>query len=249
MINNIISSALLILLTVSSLHAQGLNTIGIPTLNVEKEKVSNKLNTKKDLDKFLGDLTQSSMFGSNIASYSLGLFWDQGYVLTDGTKVIADKEKAFGYYKKALSQGSVLAAYNVSLYYALKGRWHKVVMVLGKAIDMDAVNPRMKNYLVNVYASNVLDHFGDNKDLLLKSEKYLTGSHADLSVPATQYYLANVYNLLGEYDKADLYLVEACTSKRISKKLASLCMGSENIEVTKIDKPDNSTCPSCLIDQ
>ncbi|MCK9549284.1 hypothetical protein [Aquamicrobium sp.] len=169
----------------------------------------------KELEQTL--LTSMEMGMESQSGYSLGTLYLTDFKLEDGN-IDKDIEKAKYFFNKSLNAGNYSAAYNLAMIDVYNKDYDSALMLLDNTLtitkEADAKNnsEQMKYnrvFLASTFASIVLEHEYDNKEAVNKAILYLD-QLASVKYPTTLFLLANLYNVRGDENKANLLLNMAC---------------------------------------
>lgn len=184
-----------------------------------------QIKTKADYIELISSLESSMKMGLvDTSSYYLGTVYLTDFKLTDG-EIPKDIKKAQHYFRISLDSGNHMAAYNLAMIEVYDKKYDSALFLIDNTLarmpkggeKIEAAN----KFLTALFASIVLEFKSDDDEAVNKAIVMLE-PYAGLDVPTSMFMLANLYEIEGSTEKANLLLNIACTRGKGSE-IKELC--------------------------
>lgn len=203
---------------------------------------SKDIKSKADYKKLEEVLIKAYENGDASKSFALGGLYSQKFKFNDGV-IKAQPEKATFYFEKALSDGFGLAAMPLIKNTIIKtGNIDDALILLERGINGKYTTLIGKTVLAVSYNSLILETKYENIRYVEKALSLTYPISQITNQSSLDFTIANLLNLVGNYEEANKYLNTACNNPEVDPEIKESCDKSVGITNNIKKSKDCETC-------
>jgi len=206
-------------------------------LQFERESGVNQeqrdVKTKADFNDLVTSLRSAIDMGQiNPYAYYLGAAYLTDFKVSDGY-IKKDIQKAEYYFKMSLDEGNYAASYQLAMIQISRSNYDSALFVVDSAIsklerdrEQEPLKAEVaKSFLATTFGTIVLEYKYKDKEAVSRAIKLLENNAQKKGAPTILFILANLYNVDGQKEKANILLTRSCKMKGGTRdsRLDALC--------------------------
>lgn len=215
------------------------NNSSLETIQEKKQK----LETLNDFQQLENDLKEALVKGDKAKLVLLGLLYANDTVLTDGNIIKSDFNKSQAYLKEGLKEGFGIASMFIVLFDTLKqGDVDYSLLTLEQGLK--AKNNKNSDFvlLAIMYNSLVLEFKSIDVNYVKKALDLTYPISEKTNISTLDFTIANLLNLVGMKEKANIYLNTACNNPNVDPGIQEACNNSIGISNNLKKSEECETC-------
>lgn len=182
-------------------------------------------------------------------AFEIGLVYEDGIIGEDGVKT-QDKETAIRYFIKAFEMKDYRVVFKLVTYLLEEKQKEKALEIIQEAINNTSNKRSLLIGLVSLYATVGIDYFPGNSEVFmdaLVNLSKITNKELD-ETPTLKFLKANIMNVVGDRNKAEILLNQACFASNTPIELRKICMNPDNFLIASDDvKKSIDDCDTCTL--
>jgi len=195
---------------------------------VNKSVVQKKIETKADFEQLEKVLFESQMYEPKKSNYYLGLLHSSTFKLKNGEVIKPNYKKSLIHFQRSYESGNKMAAFNISIILASKGKIDEGIFILDQTIreidtKVDVQDISTGSYLSVALASLIMDTKVNDAEAVSLGISHLEKYVKISNIPTGDYILSKMYLIKGDLNSANKYLTRACKNPTLPREIATVC--------------------------